>query len=107
MDDWIFDEITRTYIENKENFEFFKENNPWAMEEISRRLMEAYKRGLWKPADGLLDTLQDNYVELEGVLEESIGEGVSEFQGGSIDIKDIGELEAMKKGLQHMHKTLQ
>ncbi|MGI5984697.1 MAG: cobaltochelatase subunit CobN, partial [Oscillospiraceae bacterium] len=107
VDDWIFDEITRTYIENKENFEFFKENNPWAMEEISRRLMEAYKRGLWKPADGLLDTLQDNYVELEGVLEESIGEGVSEFQGGSIDIKDIGELEAMKKGLQHMHKTLQ
>ena len=29
--DWIFDEITRTYVENEENFKFFKENNPWAM----------------------------------------------------------------------------
>lgn len=103
VDDWVFDEITRTYIENKENFEFFKENNPWAMEEISRRLIEAYKRGLWQPAAGLIDTLQDSYVELEGVLEESMGEGMGEFQGGSIDVKDIGELDAMKEGLKRMH----
>lgn len=103
---WVFDEITKTYIENRENFEFFKENNPWAMEEMSRRLMEAYKRGLWQPADGLLETLQDSYIELEGVLEESMGENMGDFQGSSIDAKDIGELGTMKKGLEHMHNML-
>jgi len=105
--DWIFDEITRTYVENEENFKFFKENNPWAMEEMERRLIEAEKRGLWKPADGLLDALQESYVDLEGVLEESTGDGSGSFQGGSVDIKELGELEAMQKGLAHMHKTLQ
>ncbi|MGI5979290.1 MAG: cobaltochelatase subunit CobN [Oscillospiraceae bacterium] len=105
--DWVFDEITRTYVENEENFQFFKENNPWAMEEMERRLIEAEKRGLWKPADGLMDVLRESYVDLEGVLEESAGDGSGSYQGGSVDIKELGELEAMKKGLAHMHKTLQ
>lgn len=104
--DWVFDEITRTYIENQENFEFFKENNPWAMEEIQRRLIETYERGLWQPADGLLDTLQESYLEIEGILEESVGDGTEHFQGGAIDIKEIGELDAMKSHLQHMRDML-
>ena len=104
--DWVFDEIARTYVENQENFSFFKENNPWAMEEIERRLLEANERGLWKPAEGLLNTLQENYVELEGVLEESSGDGSGSFQGGSVDIKELSELEAMKKGLTHMRGAL-
>lgn len=59
-----FIEITKTYIENQENLEFFKENNPWAMEEIQKRLLEAYERGLWQPADGLLETSQESYLEI-------------------------------------------
>ena len=104
--DWVFDEITKTYIENQENLEFFKENNPWAMEEIQRRLLEAYERGLWQPADGLLETLQESYLEIEAVLEESMGDGSENFQGGSIDVKELGELSAMKQHLQHMHDML-
>lgn len=104
--DWIFDEITHTYIENQENLEFFKENNPWAMEEIQRRLIEAYQRGLWQPADGLLDTLQESYLEIEGILEDSVGDGTESFQGGAVDVKELGELEAMKHQLQHMHDML-
>jgi len=104
--DWVFDEITRTYVENEENFNFFKENNPWAMEEMERRLIEAEKRGLWKPADGLMDALQESYVDLEGVLEETSGDGGGSYQGGSVDIKELGELEAMKKGLAHMRGQL-
>ena len=104
--DWVFDEITRTYVENQENLEFFKENNPWAMEEIQRRLIEAYERGLWQPGEGLLETLQESYLEIEAVLEESIGDGTEHFQGGAIDAQEIGELEAMKSHLQHMHDML-
>ena len=107
VSDWIFDEITRTYIENQENLEFFKENNPWAMEEIARRLIEAYQRGLWQPADGLIDTLQESYLEIEGILEDAVGDGTESFQGGSIDMMELGELDAMKSKLQHMKDMLQ
>ena len=104
--DWVFDEITRTYIENKENYEFFKENNPWALEEIERRLIEANKRGLWQPDEGLEELLEDSYLELEGILEETSGDGQGDFQGGSIDVKGIDELDNMQNHLKRMHQML-
>ena len=52
---------------------YFEENNPWALEEMSRRLIEAYQRELWNPEEGLIDEIQDTYLELEGFLEESMG----------------------------------
>lgn len=106
VEDWVFDELTRTYIQNEENFEFFKENNPWAMEEIARRLIEAEKRGLWQPAEGLLESIQENYLELEALLESDMGDGVSEFQGGAIDIKGLEELEQMQGDLARMRELL-
>ena len=48
VDDWIFDDITRTFVLNPENREFFEKENPWALEEIARRLLEAQQRGLWE-----------------------------------------------------------
>ncbi len=104
--DWVFDEITKTYIENTENYEFFKKNNPWALEEIERRLIEANKRGLWQPAEGLEELLEDSYLELEGILEETSGDGSGDFQGGSIDVQGIEELNGMKEHLKHMQQML-
>ena len=104
--DWVFDEITMTYIKNKENYDFFKENNPWALEEIERRLIEASKRGLWQPGEGIEELLQDSYLEIEGILEETSGDGEVDFQGGYIDVKGIEELEGMKKHLSRMHQML-
>jgi len=53
-----------------------------------------------------MDALQESYVDLEGVLEETSGDGGGSYQGGSVDIKELGELEAMKKGLAHMRGQL-
>ncbi len=72
VDDWVFDDITKTFIVDENNRKFFEENNPWALEEMSRRLIEAYQRELWNPEEGLIDEIQDTYLELEGFLEESI-----------------------------------
>ena len=104
--DWVFDEITRTYVENQENFDFFREHNPWAMEEMQRRLMEAYQRGLWQPDEGLLESLQERYLEIEGILEDDMSDGNANFQGGSIDAQQIGELDAMRSQLDHMKDLL-
>lgn len=48
VDDRIFDEIAKTFVLDPENRAFFKEANPFALEEIGRRLLEAECRGgLW------------------------------------------------------------
>lgn len=86
VDDWIFDDITETFVLDDEMRHFFQENNPWALEEIARRLLEASQRGLWDADPDILEGLKDAYLEVEGLLEEKMGDVTGEFQGGSIDI---------------------
>ncbi|ABR55701.1 Cobaltochelatase [Methanococcus aeolicus Nankai-3] len=87
VDNWIFEEIYNTFVKNEENKEFFRENNPYAMEEIGRRLLEAYQRGLWKTDENNIDDLKMIYMEIEGDIEDTYGDiDIGEFQGGSIDI---------------------
>ncbi len=86
VDDWIFDDITRTFIMDEENRRFFEEHNPWALEEIARRLLEAESRGLWNADPEVLEGLKEHYLEIEGWLEEKMGEVKGDFQGGAIDI---------------------
>jgi cobaltochelatase CobN len=97
VDDWIFDDIVKTFISNEENKKFFMENNPWAMEEMTRRLKEAAERKLWKPADGILDELKDACLELEGFMESYAGNDAGEYQGSAIDVIDLQEFETFKK----------
>jgi cobaltochelatase CobN len=97
VDDWVFDDIVKTFVSNEENRQFFMENNPWAMEEMTRRLMEAAERKLWKPAEGILDELKDACIELEGFMEGYMGNDSGDFQGNAIDVVDIKELDAFKK----------
>lgn len=103
VDDRIFDDITKTFVANEENRQFFMENNPWALEEMSRRLLEACDRGLWNPEDGLLEEIQDAYLELEGFLEEDMGDAAGEFQGSSIEITPRDQLEVFRKNAQKLH----
>jgi len=84
--DWIFNDIAKTFVLDEENRRFFQENNPWAMEEIGRRLLEASQRGLWKADPEVLDALKSSYLEIEGWMEEKMGETQGSFQGGSIDV---------------------
>jgi len=97
VDDWIFDDIAKTFIMDEENRKFFEENNPWAMEEMGRRLLEAEQRGLWKADPEVLDALKSLYLEIEGWMEERMGDVEGEFQGGSIDVINADEVAAWKE----------
>ncbi len=99
VDDWIFDDLARTFMMDEENRRFFEENNPYALEEIARRLIEAAERGLWDPAPDVKDALKDVYVEIEGWIEEKMGEVEGDFQGGAVDIITANEVEGWKKRL--------
>ncbi|RPF46860.1 cobaltochelatase CobN subunit [Thermodesulfitimonas autotrophica] len=92
VDDWIFDAITRTFVLNEENRKFFEEHNPWALEEIARRLLEAAERGLWNADPEVLEGLKETYLEIEGWLEEKMGDVKGDFQGGAIDILTAEEV---------------
>ncbi|MDR2349019.1 MAG: cobaltochelatase subunit CobN, partial [Deltaproteobacteria bacterium] len=85
-DDRLFDELAKTFVLDDDNREFFVENNPHALEEILRRLLEAAARGLWKAPADLSEKLKEHYLRLEGVMEELAGPGVGNRQGGAINV---------------------
>ncbi len=114
VDDWIFDDIAKTFVLNPENRAFFDEHNPWALEEIARRLLEAEARRLWKADPDVLSDLREAYMDIEGSLEDRTEAFGGDFQGGSIDIvtaSDVAEwkrtLEAMRENKQYYHKENQ
>lgn len=84
VDDWIFNDIADTFVNDQEMRQFFEENNPHALEEISRRLLEANQRGLWDADPRVLDELKNHYLEIESWMEDQAVTG--EFQGGNVDV---------------------
>ncbi|MCW7079575.1 MAG: magnesium chelatase subunit H [Candidatus Methanospirare jalkutatii] len=104
VDDWIFDEIARTFVLDDEMRAFFERENPWALEEIGRRLIEAHERGLWKASEDVLDALRGALLEVEGWMEEKMGVIEGEFQGSSIDVVTKEEVKAWKKKYEEVLK---
>jgi cobaltochelatase CobN len=102
VDDWIFDEIAQTFVLNRENREFFEEHNPWALYEISRRILESSARDLWQADQENLQSLKEGYLEMEGWLEERTENFGGEFQGGSVDVVTAADVEAWKANLARM-----
>ncbi len=106
VDDWIFDDIARTFLLDEENRRFFKEHNIWAMEEMGRRLLEAQARGMWEPDEELLKDLKGAYLEIEGCLEDEMGPLQGSMQGGSIDVFSMDEVAEWKKRMSHGNPAL-
>lgn len=104
VDDWIFDDITKAFVLDEEMRRFFEENNPYALEEMSRRLLEAQSRGLWDPDPELLEELKKSYLEIESWMEELAGEG--EFQGGAVDIITFEDVPDWNEKMQEIRKIL-
>ena len=52
--------------------EFFKENNPYALMNITERLLEAIERGKWNTGEEIKEKLRKKYLDIEGMIEERL-----------------------------------
>lgn len=80
--DEVWDKLALTYLGNSENREWMKRVNPYALEDITRRMLEAVERGLWKPSPEALEALKKARVEVEELLEGEVS--VGEAQRGEV-----------------------
>jgi cobaltochelatase CobN len=105
VEDWVYDEILSRIVSDMRDW--FMENNPYALEEICRRLLEANERGLWAASKEDLEQLRQIYLDLEGLLEDEERKG--EFQGGEIVVKtkrDVAEWEENVRGIERAWKEI-
>jgi cobaltochelatase CobN len=106
VDDWIFDDITRAFVLDETMKQNFKEHNPWALEEIGRRLLEAHERGLWEADPDVLEGLKEAYLESESWLEDAMGATRGDFQGGSVDIITPNEAAQWQQKIHGLRQGL-
>ncbi|ANW67848.1 cobaltochelatase subunit CobN [Mycobacterium sp. djl-10] len=70
MSDWMYEQLTESYVLDPENRKFMDESNPWALHGMAERLLEAVERGMWaEPDPQTLDGLRQVLLETEGELE--------------------------------------
>jgi cobaltochelatase CobN len=100
VDNWIFDQIAETFMLDKEMKTWFEQVNPYALEEIGRRLLEAQSRGIWKPDPDVLQGLQEAYLEAEASIEDRMGDVQGDFQGGAVEVMTAEEVQEWKAQMQ-------
>ena len=68
--DWMYEQLTESYVLDETNREFLEKSNPWALHGITERLLEAAQRELWEaPPPAMLDELRRIFLETEGDIE--------------------------------------
>ncbi|MDQ0252739.1 cobaltochelatase CobN [Evansella vedderi] len=71
VDNWIFNRLHSTYIENEELKKRCTENNRWAYLHMVETLLESNQRGYWEATEEQLNELRNTYLDLEGSMEET------------------------------------
>ena len=70
MADWMYEQLSESYVLDAQNRKFLTESNPWALHGMVERLLEAAGRGMWAdPHTDTLDGLRQVLLETEGELE--------------------------------------
>lgn len=71
VSDFMYEGIARAYIFDERVREFVRHKNPWALRDMSERLLEAHQRKLWQNVDpGIIDELKAIANQSEGLIEE-------------------------------------
>ncbi|HVH22585.1 MAG TPA: cobaltochelatase subunit CobN, partial [Pseudonocardia sp.] len=69
---WMYKQLAESYVLDKQNQDFMKHANPWALRGIIEKLNEAADRGLWAEPDAeIMAQMQQVYLDVEGDLEDA------------------------------------
>jgi cobaltochelatase CobN len=72
IDDWMYEKLAEKFVLDEEMQQWLKDVNPFALQNIAERLLEAIERGMWTASEDMKRQLQQLYLQVEGLLE---GEG--------------------------------
>ena len=73
MEDWMYERVANRYALDPEMRKWFKEVNPYAMQNILDKLLETISRGMWNADSETEEKLWEAYLEVEGEIEGAIG----------------------------------
>lgn len=80
LEDWQYAEMAKTYAFDPAMREFFRQHNPYALQNIAERLLEAIRRGQWENPGADKDALEALFLDAEGDIEDSLATSIRDLQ---------------------------
>ncbi len=71
VEDWMYEGLAQKYVLDPEMQQWLKDVNPYALQSMIERLLEAIERGMWAAPEELKQQLQQLYLQTEGLLESA------------------------------------
>jgi cobaltochelatase CobN len=69
VEDWMYEDLAKKYVLDAQMQQWLKEVNPYALQNMVERLLEAVERGMWQASEDMKKQLQQLYLNIEGLLE--------------------------------------
>jgi cobalamin biosynthesis Mg chelatase CobN len=76
QDQWVYDGAVERYVLDEKMAQKLMDNNPEAMRNVVKRMLEANGRGYWEATPEVLEHLREMYAAAEDEIELSGGKGV-------------------------------
>jgi cobaltochelatase CobN len=73
ISDWMFEAAAEKFAMGDAR-DFLERTNPWALNAIAERLLEAEQRGLWNATSETLESLRSVLIASEAAIEGYAGE---------------------------------
>ncbi|NDJ77222.1 MAG: cobaltochelatase subunit CobN [Chloroflexi bacterium] len=70
IDDWMYEGLAERYALDEKMQQWLKEVNPYALQNITERLLEAIAREMWEASPEMQERLENLYFDIEGDIEE-------------------------------------
>lgn len=70
IDDWMYEAYTNKFLLDEETHKWLRENNPYALLEILKRMQEAIDRGLWETSKEMRYNIKNLFLDAEEFIEE-------------------------------------
>jgi cobaltochelatase CobN len=99
------DAVVESYLLDERTQNWFREQNPYALEESGRRFLELHTRGKWQGDPDVLRKLQRTYLTAEGDLEDNLS-GLGEIQAGNVDIITHEQVGTWKKRMEQTEELI-
>jgi cobaltochelatase CobN len=69
VEDWMYEDLAKKYVLDKAMQDWLKDVNPYALQNMVERLLEAINRNMWNASEEMKKQLQNLYLSIEGLLE--------------------------------------
>ncbi len=103
--DGTLDDVARQYLLDEDMRRWFREVNPYALEESGRRFLELSQRGKWQGDREVLDGLRRAYLQAEGDLEDGVS-GLGDIQAGNVDVVTHDQVDSWSQRLRETGEVM-